>query len=953
MLRASLEGRTTHRSPTAVPRSRFDGLRETALPRAPQLRTMPCIVRRHPAVILLLFFASGFCGLVYEVVWLRHLSLVFGNTVYATATVLSGFMGGLALGSLWLGRVADRTGRPLRLYGLLEAGVALCALAFPVVLHSLEPLYRLFARVTQTSYHCLSFAQSLLLIGIILVPTVLMGGTLPLLTRYLSQQRLSLGRNVSLLYGLNTLGAVLGCAAAGFVLIGWLGVQRTTFLAVALNVAIAAAAILMDRAMHPPVDGTPIKPQELQSVRGSSEGSNTRPGCPDDGLAPVRDGGRAGPRVPTSPGGSLRQLPAAPAAAGPAAGWPGWLRRVVLGLFVIAGLAAMAYEVLWTRVLSFVAGSTTYSFTLMLTTYLCGLAVGSVLAAPFVDRTRRPLETFGVLQLLTGVGVLATVALTPNVLAAVGAFLFDGGRLRHGDLASFAVLQGTVAVVYILPFTILMGMTFPVVARIYTTSRERAGTGVGWTYFADTIGGVAGSLLAGFALIPWLGTLRALAWIAIANTAIGVTALLLAPRSAGLSPRGWPRGLLGVAAVAVLGLAVHHNLPADTFAAIFTAPGSKLVYLDEDVGGTVTIEDYGDHRTISINGINVAGTDLKFETTQKLQAHLALLLHPEPQRVLQIGFGSGGTAWSLTRHPLRQIDCVELTAAVLKARDQFREVNHGVLDDPRVRVFLDDARSYLVKTDRTYDAILSDSIHPRYAGNGGLYAVDYYRLCRRRLTPTGIFSAWLPIYGLSLDDFRVAVRSLREVFPHVYLFHLPVGRTDWAILLGLQQPLRFDLPDLSRRFAEPSLRDDLRVIHLRRVEDLLSGFLIGDQSLPIFLGSSRVLNTDDYPYLEYVAPRSGIVHSREALLVPLYTELFRMREPLLPYLQPPGQNTATIETAYASSAHVLQARLLEVQDPPRPEDARRELIRALQLDPLNPVARNLLGLRQAGAADAQ
>jgi len=347
--------------------------------------------------------------------------------------------------------------------------------------------------------------------------------------------------------------------------------------------------------------------------------------------------------------------------------------------------------------------------------------------------------------------------------------------------------------------------------------------------------------------------------------------------------------------------------------------------------------------TISINGVNVAGTDLKFQTTQKLQAHLALLIHPKPEKVLQIGFGSGGTAWAISRHPVKQIDCVEITAAVIKANDQFPDSNHGVLRDPRVRVRIDDARSYLVKTDQSYDAILSDSIHPRLAGNGGLYCVDYFRLCRKHLNPNGIFSAWLPYYGLSLEDFRVAVRSLKAVFPHVYLFHSPMGRTEWTIILGTLEPLKLDVASIAQKMSVPSVANDLKLIEVERVEDLLDCFLLGDGRLAEFDGTGEILNTDDFPYLEYVAARSAFRSSREGLLPPIYSEFVKCREEVAPYrTNTPSAWEPDIQKSWDSTALVLRARLGELGDPVNTNEVRQALQDALKIDTHNNVAKNLL-----------
>ena len=365
---------------------------------------------------------------------MRLLSLVFGNSVYASATVLAGFMGGLAIGSYIFGKVADKAANPLRLYGVLELLVGGIALLFPFLLKALVPVYLWYARVSGATYHSLSFAQAVLLVILLLIPTTLMGGTLPLLTRHLTRQTALLGRNLGLLYGLNTWGAVLGCAAAGFVLIASLGVRATTWVAVAITLLVGLAAIVLSRHSTAPEISAPVQDEATQT--GDT--------------------------------------------------YPAWFLRLLLVLLVVAGLTGMAYEVLWTRVLTFLTGTTTYAFTIMLTTYLCGLALGGVMTAWFVDRTRRLVEILGALQTLIALIVLASLAATPAILKLLNGFLFRQDVMQYGDLFSFIVLLATLSLIFIFPGALLMGMTFPVAAKIYTVSRGRTGSGVGVSYFADT-----------------------------------------------------------------------------------------------------------------------------------------------------------------------------------------------------------------------------------------------------------------------------------------------------------------------------------------------------------------------------------------------------------------------------------------------------------------------------------
>jgi spermidine synthase len=847
----------------------------------------------HRRLVLLLFLASGFSGLVYEVVWMRLLSLVFGNTAYATAVVLAGFMGGLAVGGLWLGRVADRQANPLRFYAILEFGVAACGLLFPLVLLAVTPLYIHLARQCGTASHPPLLLQAAGCALLVALPAAVMGGTLPVLARHLARDKQAVGHNLGALYGLNTLGAVLGCAAAGLWLIGAIGMRATTLLAVAINAAVGAAALWL-------ATKSAALPREGETLAAAGATAST------------------------------------PAPAG--------VRRTALALLLVSGFVSMACEVLWVRVLTFLTGGTTIAFTVMLVAYLCGLAAGGLLAARLADRLRRPLAMLGTAQALAGVCTLAMLAAAPALLDALARLLRWSAQQPHGSLVQFAALQGTLAFGVLFPLATLMGICFPLAAKLCVDETQSAGTRVGFAYFADTIGCVAGALLAGFALIPWLGTLAGLACVSALSLLAGATAWAWRNGRDGRPTFSLLRLAVAQAAALALGALVWAGIRPDAFARIFSTPGSRLTYFREEVTGTVTIEAFPDYRTLSINGVNVAGTHLAFETTQKLQAHLALLLHPQARRVLQVGFGSGGTAWAVARHPVERIDCVEIAAAVLQANAQFRDVNHNVLADPRVHVYLDDARSYLVATTNRYDAILSDSIHPIRAGNGGLYSANYFRLCRARLKDDGIFSAWLPIHGLSLEDYRVTVRSLRAVFPHVYLFHTPVGRNEWTIILGLNHPLQFDVAGLQARLSRPDVCADLSRIRLSRMEDLLATFLAGDRTLPAFLGSGRTINTDDLPYLEYVAPRSMLAGTRAGLLLPLYGELLEKREEIGPYLvSAEGDATARIQRAFVATGRALRARLAEFEGPDADAEGtiQAELRAALAQDPENAAAREI------------
>jgi spermidine synthase len=283
--------------------------------------------------------------------------------------------------------------------------------------------------------------------------------------------------------------------------------------------------------------------------------------------------------------------------------------------------------------------------------------------------------------------------------------------------------------------------------------------------------------------------------------------------------------------------------------------------VDETATGTVTIhETPSGFRVISINGLNVAGTKFGFHCTQKLQAHFPLLMHPDPRTIMQIGFGTGGTCWSVSQHEtVERIDCVEINPGVIKAAPFFDEINHGIYRpgaDPRVHVNIEDARNFVATTSTKYDIILSDSIHPRFTGNGLLYTRDYYELCAGALGEDGIVSTWMPTAFLGVEEFKAIVRSMRASFPHILIWYMNNTVEGYAILMGSRQPFHVDFDDLVRRMAEPKLDADLAFVHLEDAYDLLDCIALSGPDVDAYLGEGGELNTEDKPIIEFRAPRN-------------------------------------------------------------------------------------------------
>lgn len=759
--------------------------------------------RNASALILALFVLSGAVGLVYQVIWIRMLTLVFGNTVQAASTVVASFMAGLALGSWRFGRRADRGGNMLRMYGLLEGGVGIYALLLPLLLQAVYALYTTLFRSFGESVMVFSLARFVISFALLIAPSTLMGATLPVLVRAFVRERRDLGRRTAILYALNTLGATAGCFATGFVLIEHVGVTATNYLAAAVSLIIAAACLLLAR-------GVPA----------------------------------------VEPGGETPEPPATAEAGGAA-----WLdygegrRRIILAAVALIGFASLAYEVLWTRVIIYVVSASTEAFAIVLTTFLAGIGLGSLLVTRRVDRFRRPLAVLGTMEVGIGIAAVLSVPLLSRLFDIQSAV----GRAADPGFWGWTAIRFVSSAAVIAVPTLLMGAAFPVAVAAFVRSARQVGSNIGALYAMSTLGSVAGSLAGGFLLLPALGAQRSILLMAFTNIAVGVTLWAAEhgrrPRTvaaaAGLALAPWLAGLL--------------LIPANSFLLLYnrSRSTSALLHVEEEVTATVTVHEFPTGtRVIATNGVDVAGTDTMLRTTQKLQGHLPLLIHPPGPRVLQIGFGSGETSRIVLLEGAEHLDVAEICAGVVRAAPWFADINDRIWEKPRFRPIIMDAKNYALLTAATYDIIMNDSIHPRVAGNASLYTVDYFRDCRRRIAPGGLMSSWLPVYGMREEELRMLYRSFLEVFPHATLWmaHNMVNRHALLLAPVDDVPLRIDYQAFAARIARPEIAADLADLGLDDPVAMLTTLAMDEETLREFTRGGE-LNTDEHPLLEYRVPK--------------------------------------------------------------------------------------------------
>jgi spermidine synthase len=753
---------------------------------------------RHPRWIVpalaAVFLVSGSAGLVHEVVWARMLGRLFGASSLAVSTVLAAFMGGLALGSWWIGRRVDQLRDRRRTYALLEIGIGVAALAVPVLLHLLEPLYGALWRRFHLSFAAFSVLRFVIAGALLLPPTVMMGATLPVLADYLAGLRD--GRIApQWLYTVNLAGAVFGVALAGFVLMPAIGMWGTIAVGAAIN--IAAGLVVL---------GLPEIPAHAAPVRAVE--------------APL-------PRPPL----------------------------LLLVAALASGAASIATQVAWTRVLVLIVGSTTYAFSTVVLVYLIALAVGSVWAA------RRASTAADVRPLLAGAHLVMAVAMLAAVWAVNRLPYWYLGLFRTWQPESIAGLVGMnmVLVFAILFPTVLFAGTVLPLAMIGALPPQARGTGavVGSVYAVNTVGAILGAVLAGFVLLPLVGSQAILLGVALLAAGLGVAFAAAAPRPRWLVPLA-----VGVAGVVAAGAVARPDWRAQELnAAVFEPsrlaaegiadPDEKLLYYREGPTATVMVTEL--HQiALRINGRVNASDGAIDMPTQVLLAQLPLVLAPRTDDVFILGWGSGITAGAALRGPVARVTAVELEPAVIEASRFFNHVNHDPLSDPRLRLFQDDARHILLASSDTYDVIISEPSHPWVTGVASLFTRDFFALAATRLREDGIFTQWLQGYQIPLESFRSILAAFHAVFPEVVVYS-PSEADDW-ILIGSRRPFRTDLDTLDRRWAHEGTRGEMARVGMDRPEHLIAGFYLGTEQVRAITAGVRV-NTDDNMYVEFSAPR--------------------------------------------------------------------------------------------------
>ena len=778
-------------------------------------REVRAIVRN----VYVCYFLSGALGLIYQVLWLRKLLLVFGSTVHAVSTVLTVFFGGLALGSWWFGKRIDRyEGKGLQWYAGLEAAVGAYAFLTPVVFTAIQHIYIPIYRVSGFSPNVLVMASFVCAAVILLPPTFLMGGTFPVLSRFLIRTTEERGMKIAGLYGINTAGAMAGTLLVYYFGLPVLGFFRTLLCAGVLNLGIGALCLTFDR--------------HLESL--GFQTSSRHPAAP----SPAAESDESG--------GSL-----------------GWL----LWAFGLSGFSAMVYEVAWTRALSLVLGSSIYAFCTMLATFLGGIAIGSACARRDLNRAPATIGRFIRIEVLLGLYGLFSV---PFFSGMPDLFVKLWPITSNGSFSGFALLQFIISALAMATPTVLMGVLFPLVTDLVTRRFAQLGQRLGSAYAINTFGGIVGSFLSGFVLIPVFGLPWAIVFAALINVIAGLVLYLRFGRGASMVRLGVASAALLVAVVVSKTMAIP-TWQRNAFAAgVYLNPASyrnisvaqgnanvKTLFYRDSLNATVSVHQQGDMIFLKVGGKTDASNGLDMGT-QVLAAHLPLLLHPEAKRVLVIGLGSGVTLGNAGRYPVTTLDCAEIDPAVIEGARFFKKYNYNIHEDPRTKIFPVDGRNFLLASAQHYDVIISEPSNPWMTGIAYLFTKEFYQLAKRRFAPGGVMCQWVQLYRIFPEDVKLVLKTFHSEFPYVSVWSAISGD---LLLVGSMEPQQLDYQRLAERMREPKIHESLKMAQVERPDVLLQLYWMGNKEVEELTANVPWVHEDDQPSLEFSAPKALYVDS--------------------------------------------------------------------------------------------
>ncbi|MBI4650499.1 fused MFS/spermidine synthase [Candidatus Desantisbacteria bacterium] len=832
--------------------------------------------------LFVFFFMSGASALIFEIVWMRMLSLVFGVTTYAMSIILISFMGGLGLGSLIWGRIIEaqrnngiksQSLNPLNLYSRLQLGIGVFGLSFPFLINLTKKFYvYIFSVSSILNYNNFIFLQVIVCILILIIPTSLMGGTLPVIYKYFELSEDDARYNVSFLYAYETFGALLGAFLAGFFLIEKFGVLFTNNFAGCINLLIGFSVLFFIR-KNPVIfsDKISIKIPNPETITNSS--------------------------------------------------------KIWFLIFALSGFCALSYEIIWTKILVLIINSTTYSFSLILMIFLSGIASGSAFGNKIIAH-KKPEILLGYSEIFIGIYTLF-ILLIINYFAEMFFYLnidktFFGNSWFLFNLAQFILLF-----ILLFPISFCFGITFPSIINLIP---QKNSLSIGKIYAFNTFGGVIGSFITGFFLIQILGIKNTFLFFVIINILIGIITIC--------QNKQFNYKYLISAGLLFIIFIILISQKDVTFKYLITRGDVNIIYHNEDASGIIEVYEYPQSKErilVTDRHQREGGTNPIYLKNQYIQGYLPIILHPDPKKVLGLGLGTGISFSVMQKFDLEKIDVVEISNGVISALKYFEPENNFIKNNVKIKIHKADARNFVLLTKEKYDVIIGELFVPYQAGVGNLYAYEHFSECKKKLSSNGMMWQWIPTAQISPIDLNVLINTFSKVFPHTSLW---ITSQSFA-LLGTKIPLQIDFQRLAQ-ICDSDIGNELKKIEIATPQRILSYFQLGDNEIKKIITTSQI-NNDYNPFIEFNAPKYFYAYLTSKFFIENNEMLLSCQGNVIPYItnynsssslnQPENGLSNEMDIEFKIKKYILQAQIYLSEK--KIVNALEEYAKVYNLDPKN------------------
>lgn len=781
-------------------------------------------------VLMLLFWISGVSVSISLVVWVRLSRLAFGNSFFISSAVFITFLVGFASGSYYFGKKIDEKRNELQTFLRLELIIGLYFFFLLFLFQLLPSLDKILFLHIGEQIFLINAIKFLTIFLILIIPSTLIGATFPILCRYFIQSSERVSREVGNLYGINIFGAVVGCFLTGFVLIQFFGIRQTLILAAGLSLFISFIVRFLLKNIEPTIHlETEFYDQKLKHLA----------------------------RVTAAQSKLLKQA-------------------IIIGIS-ISGFLSVSYLILWGKSCTYLMGNNTYSSHITLAVFLAGLSIGAFFYPRFLERGNL-FSRFAIVQIIIGALGIISVVLIPQLptLNEQLWYLLNGSNNWNWRTLIYFYDSSII----LLAPTILIGMTIPLVSKIYLANFEERGKIIGSIYTLNAFGAILGLIVSAFILLPNVGLQKSIIFLALINFLIGLVILFIAMLKYGKMVK--TSMIFGVvAAIFALTLLIPSNMIIKLFENIKN--NHKVVYVKEGINTTITISQHSSQNDLILasNGIIVTGTAKEWLTSQRFCGHLPLLLHHSPDTVLTIGFRDGETLTSIFLHPVKQVDCIDNAPEMVKASVILNGNRNKLASNPNLHIVPMYGKNFISATNKKYDIIINDVTHPAFAGNASLFSREFLKASRKILKPGGMISCVIPLSRISIEDFKVIIHSFQSIFPFTTLWYPNNDLNQHAFLIGsIDSEFNINYRLVANRLKDPEIVVNLSQIGMDNIYEILDTFVMGPKIITN-LTEGVQLNSDNSPYLEFSTPKTADTPSNWNQTMQL---LASYREPVFPYL---------------------------------------------------------------------